>query len=299
MIDKKLRFVIVLNSNTASRKKLSLINKVISYLQSSHDVELFKTQNEQDAKEVFKKLSVKKFDRLVVAGGDGSVCFAINQIIDDLNFKDKLLGYIPTGTTNILQIETQIKKRPKEIFNVLISDNHKKISLAKINNKYFFLMAGVGFDSKIVESVNVRVKKYLGKIIFAYKGFEHFLFLKKNKMEIEIDNEKILADWMLCTNSKYYAGSYSITNDTNIFQNKIVTYIFKDLSRVNLLYYAWLILTKGDLGSAKSVVKKDVDKLKINRLKNKLLFHVDGENCGYSDSLQIQTTNKFIDLLVP
>ena len=299
MIDKKLRFVIVLNSNTASRKKLSLINKVISYLQSSHDVELFKTQNEQDAKEVFKKLSVKKFDRLVVAGGDGSVCFAINQIIDDLNFKDKLLGYIPTGTTNILQIETQIKKRPKEIFNVLISDNHKKISLAKINNKYFFLMAGVGFDSKIVESVNVRVKKYLGKIIFAYKGFEHFLFLKKNKMEIEIDNEKILADWMLCTNSKYYAGSYSITNDTNIFENKIVTYIFKDLSRVNLLYYAWLILTKGDLGSAKSVVKKDVDKLKINRLKNKLLFHVDGENCGYSDSLQIQTTNKFIDLLVP
>lgn len=299
MIDKKLRFVIVLNSNTASRRKLSLINKVISYLQSSHDVELFKTQNEQDAKEVFKKLSVKKFDRLVVAGGDGSVCFAINQIIDDLNFKDKLLGYIPTGTTNILQIETQIKKRPKEIFNVLISDNHKKISLAKINNKYFFLMAGVGFDSKIVESVNVRVKKYLGKIIFAYKGFEHFLFLKKNKMEIEIDNEKILADWMLCTNSKYYAGSYSITNDTNIFENKIVTYIFKDLSRVNLLYYAWLILTKGDLGSAKSVVKKDVDKLKINRLKNKLLFHVDGENCGYSDSLQIQTTNKFIDLLVP
>jgi diacylglycerol kinase (ATP) len=299
MMDKKLRFAVIFNSNTASRKKLNLINKVISSLQSSHDVELFKTQNERDAKEVFKKLSAKNFDRLVVAGGDGSVCFAINQIIDDLNFKDKLLGYIPTGTTNILQIETQIKKRSEEIFNVLISDNHKKISLAKINNKYFFLMAGVGFDSKIVESVNVKIKKYLGKMIFVYKGFEHFLFLKNNKMEIVIDNEKILADWVLCTSSKYYAGSYSITNDTNIFANKIITYIFKDLSRVNLLYYVWLILTKGDLSSAKSVIKKDVDQLKINMLKNKLLFHVDGENCGYDDSLQIQTTNKFINLLVP
>ena len=160
-------------------------------------------------------------------------------------------------------------------------------------------MAGVGFDSKIVESVNVKIKKYLGKMIFVYKGFEHFLFLKNNKMEIVIDNEKILADWVLCTSSKYYAGSYSITNDTNIFANKIITYIFKDLSRVNLLYYVWLILTKGDLSSAKSVIKKDVDQLKINMLKNKLLFHVDGENCGYDDSLQIQTTNKFINLLVP
>ena len=298
-MDKKLRFAIIFNSNTASEKKLSLINEVISSLQTMHEVELFKTQNEEDAKKVFKKLSVKKFDRLVVAGGDGSFCFAINQIIDDINFKDKLLGYIPTGTANILQIETQIKKKSKDIFNVLISNNHKKINLAKINNKYFFLMAGVGFDSKIVASINNKIKKYLGKIIFIYKGFEHFLFLKNNKMEIEINDEKILADWVLCTNSKYYAGSYSITNDTNIFENKIIIYIFRDLTRINLIYYVWLILTKGDLGAAKSVVKRELDKLKINRTNDKLLFHVDGENCGYISSLQIQKTNKFINLLVP
>ena len=165
---------------------------------------------------MFKELSNKKFDRLVFAGGDGSVCFGINEMFKSDNLKDKLVGYIPAGTANILQIETQIKKKAEEIYNVLVSDNHKKISLAKINDKYFFLMAGVGFDSRIVESINTNIKKYLGKVIFALKGFQHFLFLKNNKMEVKVDNEKIMADWILCTNSKYYAGPHSITNDTNI-----------------------------------------------------------------------------------
>jgi|TARA_B110000444_G_C18747253_1_gene550881 diacylglycerol kinase family enzyme len=296
---KKLKFVIIFNANAAGGSKPSLINNVISLLQGSHEVELFKTQNEDDAKKIFKKLSTKNFDRLVVAGGDGSVCFAINQIINDINFDDKLVGYIPAGTANILQIETKIKKEAKEIFSVLISNNYKKISLAKINDKYFFLMAGIGFDSKIVESIDTKIKKYLGKLIFAYKGFEHFLFLKNNKMEIEIDNEKILADWVLCTNSKYYAGSHSITNDTNVFENKIIAYICKDLTRVKLVHYVWLILTKGDLSSAKSIIKKDLDELRINGINKKLLSQVDGENYGYNDSLQIKKTNKFINLLVP
>ena len=125
------------------------------------------------------------------------------------------------------------------------------------------------------------------------------MFLKNNKMEVEIDNEKILADWVLCTNSKYYAGHHSITDDTNIFEDKIIAYIFKDLTRIKLLHYVWLILVKGDLSSAKSIIKKNLEKLNINSINKKLLSHVDGECCGYNDRLQIEKTDKFINLLIP
>ena len=298
-MNKNLNFALVFNSNAAGGRKLKLINKVISILEKEHNVELFKTQSEEHATEVFKKLSNKKFDRLIIAGGDGSVCFAINEMIKNQSLNDKLVGYIPAGTANILQIETQIKKKAKEICQILVSDNHKKINLARINDKYFFLMAGIGFDSEIVASIDTRIKKYLGKIIFALKGFQHFLFLKKNKMQVEVDNKKIMADWILCTNSKYYAGPHSITNETNIFEKKIVAYIFRDLTRLKLIYYVWLILTKGDLTPAKSVIKIDLDKIKINGINKKLLSQVDGENCGYNNQLEIQKTNKFVNLLVP
>ena len=298
-MNKNLNFALVFNSNAAGGRKLKLINKVISILEKEHTVELFKTQSEKHATEVFKKLSNKKFDRLIVAGGDGSVCFAINEMIKNQSLNDKLVGYIPAGTANILQIETQIKKKAKEICQILVSDKHKKINVARINDKYFFLMAGIGFDSEIVASIDTRIKKYLGKIIFALKGFQHFLFLKKNKMQVEVNNKKIMADWILCTNSKYYAGPHSITNETNIFEKKIVAYIFRDLTRLKLIYYVCLILTKGDLTPAKSVIKIDLDKIKINGINKKLLSQVDGENCGYDKQLEIQKTNKFVNLLVP
>ena len=108
-----------------------------------------------------------------------------------------------------------------------------------------------------------------------------------------------MADWVLCTNSKYYAGPYSITNETNIFKDKIVTYIFKDLTRLSLLYYVWLVLTKGNLASAKGVIKKDLDRLKIVGVNNKLLYQIDGEDCGYHNLIEIRKSEKSINLLVP
>ena len=224
---------------------------------------------------------------------------SINEILKLSSLADKLIGYIPSGTTNILQIEMKIKKNTDEIYRVLVSDKAKRINLTKINDKYFFLMLGVGFDSKIVESINTNLKKYLGKIIFAIKGFQHFLFLRNEKMSIEIDGETINADWILCSNSKYYAGPHSITKETNIFDDKVIVYIFRDLTRVKLLYYVWLILTKGDLSSAKSIIKRRLNSLRINGIKNKIIIQVDGENYGYSQSVEIKKTSKYINLLIP
>ena len=249
---------------------------------------------------VFKNLSNKDMGRIVIAGGDGSICFGINQIINQYKGNSKpLIGYIPAGTASILQIEMQIEKKAKEIYKTLVSENSKKINLVKINDSYFFLMAGIGFDSEIVRSINTNIKKYLGKIIFALKSLQHFIFLKNKKMQVEIDGQVINADWVLVTNSKYYAGPYSITKQTNIFDQKVIIYIFKDLTRIKLLHYLWLILAKKDLSPAKSVITKELSVLKINKISGKILSQIDGENFGFKDRLVIKKTNKYINLLVP
>ena len=70
----KLKFCIVVNINTSGNKKL--LNGVISLLRNNHDVEVFESKSENIAREIFRNLSSKIFDRLVLAGGDGSVNFA-------------------------------------------------------------------------------------------------------------------------------------------------------------------------------------------------------------------------------
>ena len=157
-MEKRLKFCVIANANASGGRKLRLVNKVIYLLKIDHDVELFKTISEENAKEIFKNLSVKNFDRIVLAGGDGSVCFGINQIFKYPSLADKKIGYIPTGTANILQIETKILKNAEFIAKILITGNTKQIFLSKINDKFFFLMAGIGFDGKIVASINTKIK---------------------------------------------------------------------------------------------------------------------------------------------
>ena len=294
----KFKFIIIFNQTNITDRKDKKVNKILELLKIDHEVEIFKSYTEVEAKDIYKNLKQKKFDRLVVAGGDGSFSLAINEIIkNDLN--EKLIGFIPIGTANILKFEAGINNKVNDIYKVLVSENFKKVNLAKINDRYFFLMAGIGFDSKIVKSVTNQLKKYLGKIIFILKGLQYFLFIKNNKMKIDIDNEEVLADWILCANSKYYAGSYNITKETDIFDSKLIAFIFEDLTRLKLLQYIFLILTKGDLSSAKSVIKKDFEEIKILRINDKLLSQVDGENCGFDERIIIKKTKKFVNLLVP
>ncbi|MDA9684059.1 diacylglycerol kinase family protein [Candidatus Pelagibacter bacterium] len=294
----KFKFIIIFNQTNITDRKDKKVNKILELLKIDHEVEIFKSYTEVEAKDIYKNLKQKKFDRLIVAGGDGSFSLAINEIIkNDLN--EKLIGFIPIGTANILKFEARINNKVNDIYKVLVSENFKKVNLAKINDRYFFLMAGIGFDSKIVKSVTNQLKKYLGKIIFILKGLQYFLFIKNNKMKIDIDNEEVLADWILCANSKYYAGSYNITKETDIFDSKLIAFIFEDLTRLKLLQYIFLILTKGDLSSAKSVIKKDFEEIKIFRINDKLLSQVDGENCGFDERIIIKKTKKFVNLLVP
>ena len=294
----KKKYILVCNKINANKKELKTIKKLEDLIRRENFIEVFYSNSLEDAERIYGKFKNKNFDYLIVVGGDGSFNFAINKIIK-YNLEDKILGYIPSGTANILKYEAKIPDKADYILNFLTLSKVKKINLVQINENYFFLMAGIGFDAKIVASINTKIKKYLGKIIFFLKGIWHFLFLKSNKIEVEVNSEKIMADWVLCTNSKYYAGPYSITNETNIFEDKIVTYIFKDLTRLNLLNYVWSILTKGDLASAKGVIKKDLDRLKIVGVNNKLLYQIDGEDCGYHNLIEIRKSEKSINLLVP
>ena len=104
---KNLKFSVIVNLNASGGKNLSLINEVIKLLKSDHEVKVFKTYNKDQAKTVFKKLPDENFDRIIIAGGDGSICFAVNELFQNNSLQDKIVGFIPAGSTNILQIETK------------------------------------------------------------------------------------------------------------------------------------------------------------------------------------------------
>ncbi len=291
-------YCLIYNQNSSSGRKSKFINRVLSKLKENNSVEYFETKTINQAKKIFKNFNQKNYDRLIVAGGDGSVSFAINELIkNDFNFKDDFaIGYIPAGTANLLQAELSMNKKIDDIVNVLISNNYKSSNLVKINENYFFLMAGIGWDAKIVHSINSKIKKILGKVIFGIKGFQYFLFMNNKKLNVTFDGQFCQADWILSSNTKYYAGHHKI-NKTNIFENKIVTYIFKDLTRINLLYSIFLIILNGDLSKNKNVITTYSQNITIDG--NDLIpVQIDGDNFGSYKKIHLNLSNKKVNFLV-
>ena len=289
---------LIYNLNSSSGRKSKFINRILSKLKENISVDYFETKTINQAKKIFKNFNQKNYDRLIVAGGDGSVSFAINELIkNNFDFKDDFaIGYIPAGTANLLQAELSMNKKVDDIVNVLISNNYKSSNLVKINENYFFLMAGIGWDAKIVHSINSKIKKILGKIIFGIKGFQYFLFMNNKKLNVTFDDQFYQADWILSSNTKYYAGHHKI-NKTNIFEDKLVTYIFKDLTRISLLYSIFLIILNGDLSKNKNVITTYSQNITIDG--NDLIpVQIDGDNFGSYKKIHLNLSNKKVNFLV-
>ena len=291
-------YCLIYNLNSSSGRKSKFINRVLSKLKENNSVDYFETKTINQAKKIFKNFNQKNYDRLIVAGGDGSVSFAINELIkNNFDFKDDFaIGYIPAGTANLLQAELSMNKKVDDIVDVLVSNNYKTSNLLKINESFFFLMAGIGWDAKIVHSINSKIKKILGKIIFGIKGFQYFLFMNNKKLNVTFDGQFYQAEWILSSNTKYYAGHHKI-NKTNIFEEKLVTYIFKDLTRISLLYSIFLIILNGDLSKNKNVITTYAQNITIDG--NDLIpVQIDGDNFGSYKKIHLNLSNKKVNFLV-
>ena len=293
-----MKFCLIYNKKSAGGKKSKFIKKIFDEISKKHEIDLFETTSESHASEIIKEFKDKNYERLLVAGGDGSVSFAINELIkNNFELPSKFaIGYIPAGTANILQAELGMSNNIKKIANTLMSNNLEKTNLVRINDKHFILMAGLGWDAQIVQSINTTLKKFLGKIIFGIKGFQKFIFMDNKKIRVTVGNENILADWVLCSNSKYYAGHHSI-NNTNIFDNKVVTYIFKDLKRMKLLYYIFLIIFNGNLNKSTSVITKNTNEVKLKTFDKNIPIQIDGDNFGSLKDIVIKSSKRKFNLL--
>ena len=71
-----MHYCLIYNLNSSTGKKIKFVNKIYEKLKINNSVDYFKTKSEKEAKEIFLEFKNKNYDRLIVAGGDGSVSFA-------------------------------------------------------------------------------------------------------------------------------------------------------------------------------------------------------------------------------
>lgn len=293
-----MKFCFIYNQKSSDGNQSKFISKIYKQIQKKHLINLFETQNEHEASIILSNLKKNNYDRLILAGGDGTVSFAINELIkNNYKFTDNFsIGYVPVGTANILKFELKIRNKVDTIVKNLISKNTKKVNLIKINDKHFLLMASVGWDAQVIKSIRPSIKKIFGKALFVFKGLEKFIFMNKDKFNVVVDGEQINSNWVLCCNSMYYAGNYKI-NNTNIFTKNFITFIVKDLSRFKLIYLLYIMLRYKDISRANGVICKISKSISIESFTKSIPLQIDGNFLGQFNKINISESDININFI--
>ena len=241
---------------------------------------------------------VNFYDMVLVAGGDGS----LNYVINNLVFTDIPIAHLPMGTVNLFALENKTSYLLKKALNEIIYEYKPvKINLGKANEKYFFAMTGIGLDAFIVKNMEEKIRKNKKRIYNNFIKYISYIFniikLTKNykfySLSLEIVKGggqaeiyvKHNAKEIIISNIRYYGGPFKVFPGNSPLNEKFDIRLVKNASgRMDVIFSILKSLTFYRRYSDNPDFYVKADRMFIsssNPSENKYIFYqCDGEFAG-------------------
>ena len=122
----------------------------------------------------------------------------------------------------------------------------------------FLLMAGAGFDGRVIAALDHRFKSYVGKA--AYAGpILGALVRPVDVLTVTLDGSRHEASWAVISNARHYGGRFVLAPHTGIQERGLQAVLFKARNRAVLMGQA-LSLVMGRLDQ-RAAIRGDVEML--------------------------------------
>jgi YegS/Rv2252/BmrU family lipid kinase len=145
------------------------------------------------------------FNMVVAVGGDGTV----NEIGQGLIGSYTALAVIPAGSGNGFARNLSIPLNPPDALQLLLNPKIIPIDVGRINNYYFFNVAGIGLDAAI--SKNFEGMGMRGKTSYFLAGAKTFFTYKPARITIKCNDREINTEpLLLCIANAPQYGSGTI-----------------------------------------------------------------------------------------
>jgi diacylglycerol kinase (ATP) len=118
--------------------------------------------------EVAKALE-RKAELIFVWGGDGMV----QRSIDVVAGSDASIAIIPAGTANLLATNLGIPKDIEAAVDIGLARNGRRIDVGRLNGECFAVMAGAGFDARMIGDADGGLKDRVGRLAYVWTGAKH------------------------------------------------------------------------------------------------------------------------------
>ena len=99
-------------------------------------------------------------------GGDGMV----QRCIDVAAGTDATIAIIPAGTANLLATNLGIPKDVEEAVQIGLAGARRRIDVGRVNGEGFAVMAGAGFDARMIGDADGTLKDRFGRLAYIWTG---------------------------------------------------------------------------------------------------------------------------------
>jgi len=199
------RRLLVIYNPIAGMRKGRRFRAVLGRLRAAGAaITLRPTGQRGDAERYAREARRARFDVVVAAGGDGT----INEVVNGLGDPDLPLAILPLGTANVLAAEIGLRLSADAIARMILDGRPQPVHPGLVNGRRFLLMAGAGFDARVVARVRPRMKRILGKLVYVWESLAEMLDRRERRYAVTIDGVATEAASVIVAKAHFYGGRY-------------------------------------------------------------------------------------------
>jgi diacylglycerol kinase (ATP) len=153
--------------------------------------EIRETREAGDALRWAERAAGEGFDLVVVSGGDGTIMEAMSGLIKGGGGVP--LAQLPAGTANLLARALGIPSDTAEALDTIFDGKPVRLDVGYLprEDRYFALVAGAGYDARLIGDASRELKNTLGFGAYILTGFKNLFTLRQSRVELEVDGRRI------------------------------------------------------------------------------------------------------------
>jgi YegS/Rv2252/BmrU family lipid kinase len=208
-----------------------------------HAVECFSTRSPEAAGERVRKRELEgDLDRIVVAGGDGTV----NDVLNGLEDPSRIpLAHLAYGTANMLARELCIPRDPRALAALVERGAYRRLDLGRAGSRRFLLVVSSGFDATVTRAISRTRRGTLGYPGYAKPILGALRQYRAPRLRVGIDGaEPLSGALVIASNIRNYGGIFSVADRARPDSGVLDVCVFSGERRLDLLRYAFAAGTR-------------------------------------------------------
>ena len=241
------------------------------------------------------RMDQNEFDRIIAAGGDGTVNLCVNAMVrHDIHLP---LGLLPSGTANDFAYYFELPSELDYLLDIALGEKTTSADVGIVNDKYFINVAAMGAMVDVSQKTDPALKNAFGTLAYYMKALTEIPQLHpinvRMTTEDKVYDEQIY--FMVVMNGESAGGFRKLSPRSSISDGKLDVIAFR---KMPLMEFGPLLfeVVNGRHPDNKNVLYFQTDKLKIESDED-IETDIDGEH-GEKLPLEFGVQRKRLQIFV-